>query len=241
MAISFGKSLKNERAAMMRSNTSKPVQVETSAISTYAADDNYTRSEKYKWYYQYSDDNYSRVDENKNIVVDSNQINITQENNSQYIPFQMARRYDGIDLMEMMLQIHYLNVDGQEAYATPVNVTYSEEYIRFAWLVSNYVTAQDGEIQFEITAVGVNEKGESYMWRTRPNGRLNILQALTGEKMVEPDTDWYTSFVALMDEKVSNAASYASAAQASAQDAANAAAGVDNKIQNAAITPRKLS
>lgn len=47
VAISFGKSLKNERAAMMRSNTSKPVQVETSAISTYAADDNYTRSEKY--------------------------------------------------------------------------------------------------------------------------------------------------------------------------------------------------
>ena len=52
VAISFGKSLKNERAAMMRSNTNKPVQVETSAISTYAADDNYTRSEKYKWYYQ---------------------------------------------------------------------------------------------------------------------------------------------------------------------------------------------
>ena len=43
MAISFGKSLKNERAAMMRSNTNKPVQVETSAISTYAADDNYAR------------------------------------------------------------------------------------------------------------------------------------------------------------------------------------------------------
>ena len=72
------------------------------------------------------------------------------------------------------------------------------------------------------------------MWRTRPDGELNILEALSGTKMVEPDTDWYTSFVALMDEKVGQASSYASAAQASAQDAANAAAGVDNKIQNAA-------
>ena len=136
--------------------------------------------------------------------------------------------------MQMMLQVHYLNVDGQDAYATPINVTYNEDTIRFYWLVTNSVTSKKGTVRFEITATGVNERSETYMWRTRPDGELNILEALSGTKMVEPDNDWYTSFVALMDEKVGQASSYASAAQASAQDAANAAAGVDNKIQNAA-------
>ena len=241
MALSFEES---KRMAAEMVAKAEPVALQAEAAPMAAVvdmpqaqandDGGYTRSEKYLWYSQYNDDAFSSIDEMKNVVMDESQINITQETNSQVIPFKMPRRYDGIDLMQMMLQVHYLNVDGQEAYATPINVTYNEDTIRFYWLVTNNVTSKKGTVRFEITATGVNERSETYMWRTRPDGELNILEALSGTKMVEPDNDWYTSFVALMDEKVGQASSYASAAQASAQDAANAAAGVDNKIQNAA-------
>jgi hypothetical protein len=241
MALSFEES---KRMAAEMAAKAEPVALQAEAAPMAAVvdmpqaqandDGGYTRSEKYLWYSQYNDDAFSTIDEMKNVVMDETQINITQETNSQVIPFKMPRRYDGIDLMQMMLQVHYLNVDGQEAYATPINVTYNEDTIRFYWLVTNSVTSKKGTVRFEITATGVNERSETYMWRTRPDGELNILEALSGTKMVEPDNDWYTSFVALMDEKVGQASSYASAAQASAQDAANAAAGVDNKIQNAA-------
>ena len=71
-------------------------------------DDGYESVEGYTQYSQYTDDKYSMVDTNKNITMDSSQINITQEKNSQYIPFQMPRFYDGIDLSarEMTISIH---------------------------------------------------------------------------------------------------------------------------------------
>ena len=35
-----------------------------------------------------------------------------------------------------------------------------------------------GDIIFEIMATGVNEKGNNYIWRTRPNGKFTVLQGL---------------------------------------------------------------
>lgn len=72
------------------------------------------------------------------------------------------------------------------------------------------------------------------MWKSRPNGKLNILKALTGNGMVEPSGDWYQSFVSLMDEKVASAAAQANAAAQSAKRAQQAVADVDNKISAAA-------
>ena len=69
---------------------------ENDEIAVYAGDD-YEIVSGYDRYNQYTDDKYSTVDNNKNITMDSSQINITQETNSQYIPFQIPRYYDGID------------------------------------------------------------------------------------------------------------------------------------------------
>lgn len=79
------------------------------------------------------------------------------------------------------------------------------------------------------------------MWKSRPNGKLNILKALTGNGMIEPSSDWYQSFVSLMDEKVANATAQASAAAQSAQQAQQAVADVDNKISAAASESRARS
>lgn len=160
--------------------------------------DDFTRSDKYKWYEQYADDKYSVIDGLKSIRMDDRQINLTKENNSQFIQFEMPRYYDGVDLMQMLIQVHYVNKNKEDGIATQVNVTYSANKIHFNWLVDKNVTNVEGEVDFEITATGSNEKSESYLWKSRPNGKLNILKSLAGNGVVKPSDDWYTGFVQLM-------------------------------------------
>lgn len=245
MALSFEES-KKKFMAQTAVQSAEPMIMsmaadddEAFAVMADSASDDYAISGKYTWYSSYRDDKYSSIDELKNIKLDESQINITQEKNSQFIPFQMPRYYDGVDLLDMMLQVHFVNKDGDENYATPVNVTYNSDTIRFGWLIDENVTSVDGEVDFEITATGSNEKGQSYVWKSRPNGKLNILKALTGNGMIEPSGDWYQSFVSLMDEKVASAAAQANAAAQSAQRAQQAVADVDNKISAAASGIKK--
>lgn len=208
------------------------------AVMTAAAQNEqaYRRSDKYLWYENYRDDKLSYIDENKSIRVDASQLNLTQEANSQYIPFEMNRYYDGIDLMGMALQIHYVNSAKEEDYAVPINVEYSDDKIRFGWLVSANATYLAGDLSFELLAVGTNERGDNYIWKTRPNGRLNVAESLAGNGMVEPTQDWYTSFVTEMDAKVGEAMRQANEAKAAALSAQQSAGAVDRVMDSALST-----
>lgn len=186
--------------------------------------------DRYKWYEEYEDTNISEITAEKNISVNASQINLTQEVNSQYIPFRMNRYYDGIDLKDMNLQIHYVNSRGFEDISVPVNVMYSDTKIQFAWLVGPNETAITGEIKFEIIATGVNEKGENYVWKTRPNGKLNVLESLAGNGIIEPSQDWYNQFVADMNQQVGEAKKAAEDAEAAATEARNAATEIKDSI-----------
>ena len=128
-------------------------------VVAYSGDD-FTKSDKYLWYDEYYDDEYSTIDKQKNIVLNKNQINLTQEENSQVIPFMMNRYYDGMDLMKMLFQVHFVNENGDEATVTPINVQYNFEKIRFYFLVPAEATAVAGTLKFEIVAIGTNEKGD---------------------------------------------------------------------------------
>lgn len=172
---------------------------------------------RYKIYTRYSDNKYSSISETKDILLDSSQINISQETNSQYIPFKIPRYWDGMDLMDMFIQIHFQNKTDKGNVSDAVNVSYNNEYITFGWLINEHVTSVAGDVTFELMAVGVNEKGEKYVWKTKPTGKLTVLQALNFDGIIEPTDDWYTSFVTLVLGYVSEAKEYADAAKASAE------------------------
>lgn len=72
---------------------------------------------RYEVYTKYQDNAYSTVDNLKNIAVDATQINIMQEENSQYMPFRIPRYWDGMDLMDMLIQIRYESV-AEKKHAT---------------------------------------------------------------------------------------------------------------------------
>lgn len=189
------------------------------AVELAVADDDYIicTDGRYENYTKYHDENYSTIDKNKSITVDSTQINIMQETNSQYMPFRMPRYWDGIDLMEMFIQIRYQSVkDKKGQVANVINVSSNSNYITFGWLIDASVTANAGDIIFEIMATGTNEKGNAYVWRTRPNGKFTVLEGLNYDGIIEPSEDWYANFVVTMVGYVNEAKQYAEEAKESA-------------------------
>lgn len=235
MALSFGESLKKAQTQMKSSATTAPTSLSTLStddIESVASTDNssFVRNNNYVWYNNYTDEKLSYIDTNKNITVDASQINISQEENSQFIPFEMNRYYDGIDLSMMLIQIHYINKNNEEDFDNVINCEYSDTKIRFAWLIDRGVTYLPGDITFEIRATGTNEKGDNYCWISRPNGKLNVLASLSGTGVIKPDSDWYTGFVNTMNSKINEASAYVEQANAAATRAENAANGVEADI-----------
>ena len=111
----------SEAANSVQSASVEDAEVAVQSVDNYTPYDNTSR---YKRYSQYFDNNYSTVDKNKNITVDPSQTNITQESNSQYIPFQIPRYYDGIDLLDMTIQIRYARTsDNKGQIASVINVS----------------------------------------------------------------------------------------------------------------------
>ena len=184
------------------------------AVAVYSDSlEGWTRSTNYLYYNEYSDDNLSNIDDEKNIILNQKQVNLTQESNSQFIPFKMNRYYDGFDLLNTTIMIHYVNKDGYEENSNAINVYYTNEFLRFGWLVNKNATAVDGVLEFEIIAVGVNSKGDEYIWKSKPNNKLTVLKSLAGNGVIEPDNTWITSFMTQMSEKVAEAQGYAQQAQ----------------------------
>lgn len=239
MATSFSKTLQSAAANTTADENTNDVQ----AISLLSDEDEIWTElrDMYKWYEvngeeEYKDENLSVVDDLKNINVNEKQINITQEENSQYIPFQIPRRYDNVDLTKMLIQIHFVNKDGFEGYDNAVNVKYSDTKIRFGWLVPGNATAVAGVLSFELIARGVNSKGESYTWKTKPNRQLNVLQSLSGNGVIEPDDSWITSFLNLVREEVGKAQTAAQEAQSSAEEIKSTQETITADVTNTIIT-----
>lgn len=187
------------------------------------AEETFKYNTKYpKYNYSYVDNKLSHVDECKNIIVNEHQHSVTQETNSQCIPFELDRFYDGVDLNDMVFNIHYVNSKQKEGVSKPINFQYSDSKIRFGWLLDTNVTYLEGDVIFEIVASGVNEKNENYIWRTRPNGKINILKALTGDSSVRPTQNWYTQFITEVNSLVGQASGFADKAEDAAEKAEKA-------------------
>ena len=248
--MSFSNILKNAQAQTAQAKTlaASPASVMTlslenepieTLVAAYSGEE-YTKVNGYDWYDDFEDSNYSTVDTNKNITVDPSQVNITQETNSQFIPFKIARYWDGIDLINMRLWIHYVNNVADELIP-PVNVRYNNEFILFGWLVEGTATQVAGALEFEIIADGKIKSStnveKQYTWRTKPSGKLNILESLKcrGEHIDTTLEDWTTTVLNPMSNMLLEAKDAANEAKEAADRAWNAAENVDEVIISSAV------
>lgn len=232
-------SFKDSKEKIITANSAQIASLTADLAESVETNDNYETVDGYDYYPQYSDNKYSTVDNNKNITMDATQINITQESNSQFIPFQIPRYYDGIDLSNMTICIRYadrLNGDIVGEYPV-INVIRNDTYIRFGWLIDDKLTQNAGDYIFEIRATGQvpvsDNKLVNYAWSTRPNGKINVLQGININGAIEPsDSGWMTAFekrIINYTEDAKNAAKQA-AASASSVDVDNIANSVINKV-----------
>ena len=217
--------------------------------------------EHYAWYDCYYDEAYSYIDANKNVTIDKGQINLTEESYAQFIPFEMKRYYDGIDLSNMTISLVYITRDGYEGEGEIVNMQYGTDAIRFAWLIDEKVTHIAGDVKFEVSARGtvVDSSGlnyRAYVWKSKTGSGINVAQSLTSGRNIELDESWMTELVnsialriteqiaeelsnAQIDVLAANAEAAAQRAEIAAQEAEGAAqaglAEVNSRIDNANI------
>lgn len=235
--MSFSNILKQKSISAVDRNSSIAVAstmtlTETdNMIPAYSGEETFQKSDKYLWYDKYYDDKYSIVDELKNIKLGEGQVNLTQEKNSQVIPFLMNRYYDGMDLTDMLISVYFVNKESKSGENPVINFEYSDTKIRFYWLLDDLPTAISGKLKIEIIARGYNEKGAEYLWRTKTNEEINILESLAGNGVIEPGQGW-NSYIELINNSALQAQSAANEAKSAATEAQQISADVDSKIEN---------
>ena len=226
------------RKAVVEEPAVMTLSLEDEEIAAYAGDDEdwiKSTNATYRYTKEYHDDSYSTVDEEKNINLDPKQINLTQEKNSQYIPFRMNRFYDGFDLSTTTITFYWVNERGAGGTTPPVDVYYNEDKIKFALLVDDDMTSLAGKVNFEIHAEGTNSLGEGYLWKTKPNNNFNVLQALEIKQFIEPDETWQETFIGKVEaqaKRAEAAVAEAIAAKNEAVAAKNDAASIVAELQN---------
>lgn len=263
MSLSFEESLKNnlknpvvEPVATMSINDVNNMDVNNNGIMTlnempimaaYSGEDgNWQQHPDYVYYSSFDDNNISVINNEKNVVLNEKQINITQEENSQYIPFEMSRYYDGYDLTNAVISIHYETKSGEHGASNAVNVSYNDEKIRFGWLVGAHATTEAGKLKFEIHAVGSVTGSDGvlrgYLWKTKCNEDMNVLQSLCGfncDNRIDVDESWVQEIVTSVAEKVADQIANAqvgnqvAAAESAAQRAETAADEAEQKVTSA--------
>jgi hypothetical protein len=239
MALSFEESKKQLLAQQEAATPAMFMMRRSTPIS-----DAWTRHDDYAWFDDYYDDKVSTIDAGKNITVHESQVNISQEVNSQFVPFEMMRRYDNIDLANMALSIHFTTSGGFHGASKPVNVEYNDEKIRFAWLVDGNVTRVEGSIKIEIHADGaiIDSNGQSYAyrWKSKPTSKFNITESLCEDPECESvivSDDWVVEIVESVTSSVAdkiieaNVASQIQAAEAAATRAEDAADRARDAVQ----------
>lgn len=231
-------------------------------VATY---DNYSNAHKsieynknYLVFDVFSDSSLSSVNLNKSVGLQANQISLTQEKNSQYIPFSLSRKCDGYDLYNGVLWIVTnagTKEDEKGAYAVaPINVYATEDTIYFGWLVDDWITRKSGQILFEIHVHGQVEGREGdkvitrgYVWKSRPS-TLTVTQSsfnLDGNIEQAYNDNWVKDIIEaaaeniafkVVEDQVNNAIAEANQAKLNAAAAEKSATAAATSAAEAAST-----
>ena len=137
----------------------------------------------------------------KQIQVIVEQPIVAGEDRSQFIKFQMPRYYDAIDLTGMDINVIYESPAGYTDIDAAVNAEYTDEAIRFGWLVPYNACSKKGTLYFAIEFVG-----EGYVLKTVKSS-TEVLDSVIGSEAVPEPTEqsWYITIQNRINEAVDNA------------------------------------
>ena len=112
----------------------------------------------------------------KNVAVGDIGKIVQGEINSQEIEFSIPRYYDNVDLLDKKFNILY-QTKGGIFKVEAIDVAYSDEEIRFNWLMDENATMYPGKLTAVIKMEGIDESGKPYVMKTT-NFSVQIDEAL---------------------------------------------------------------
>ena len=129
-----------------------------------------------------------KIVEKKPTVPDNIGKIVNGDSNSNILTFEINRYYDGVDLCNKLIKIIIKNDLGIFTENT-VDVKYTDDLLRFSWILSSSVTYKAGTINVAIIFIG-NETDDVYALKTLP---FNIIVDNSLDFSIEesPYKDWY--------------------------------------------------
>lgn len=274
MALSFQESLTLTQIASGEESTATP-GYGAATLEEIATYDNFANTnsvpapaynENYLVFDVFSDSNVSIIDLTKTVNVQSSQINLTQEKNSQYIPFSLNRKSDGYDLYNGIIWIITDAGENKQPYAVaPVNVYATEDKVYFGWLIDDYITREARTVSFEIHIHGQVQGKDGtdnitygYVWKSK-TGTLNVTASKfnMNDALAEYDPDWLDKIIKAaannvvtgqvqdqvnaVNAAVKDAEEYKKSAETSAKNAADLVNSFDTTVKEAETTIVKLA
>lgn len=112
----------------------------------------------------------------KEAVVENIGTIVSGDTNSCLLTFEINRFQDGIDLSDKKIRFNYRNSNGK-FYDIAVNVKYSDDVIRFSWLLPYSLTQPGGNVIASIEFYGFIEYDEHYSYKTK-NFKLSVEKSL---------------------------------------------------------------
>ena len=172
----------------------------------------YSQINTFTVYSEYDDKNILEITDMREVIPNeyNNEV-ILEETASEYLTFDMPRYFDGVDLSTKDIRVHYWREDTKETgggYTACVNGLRSSTRVRFGWIVDAGATAEAGTLYYQIEAIGVNSKKETYIFKSK-TAELTVLDAIkSGDGSPAPAPSWYAELLARMQDYMTQAAAY---------------------------------
>ena len=140
----------------------------------------------------------------------------------------------------MTINIHYELADGTGSNDYPVNAYYSDNHIKFGWIIPQAAVAEEGTINFCIFALGIKNH-MNYLFKTETKKYIVKSGLDVTGGIIEPDENWYLEFILRLerttDELIQKAYEYIDEYASHALDVDSALSTTSSHaVQNKVIT-----
>ena len=98
----------------------------------------------------------------RTITVPSNGVvlGVTGDKNINVVTFKMQRFYNGFDMTDFLIRIHYTTPNNKVRYYTVPDFAIYEDKILFQWLIDGNVCQDVGNVKFSVRMFKVDEEGQ---------------------------------------------------------------------------------
>ena len=110
---------------------------------------------------------------------------VVGDHNVNRVNFKMNRYYNGFDMLEFTFRVNFINANGDKSFYPVDDVTVSDDFILFSWLVDAYALLYEGDVYFIVRAVKTNYDGFIEQAFDTTLGKMKVLEGMDVDSSAE--------------------------------------------------------